>query len=137
MCHIRIAGGWPRILRQYTDLPTTEEAEMALNEFSRRWDEKYPAISPSWRAAWQRLTVFFDYPPGIRRVFYSTNAIESLNYTLRKVLKTQGAFPNDDSILEVLYLALNRIAKRWTMPIRNWKEALDQFVILFGDRVPL
>ena len=124
-------------LRAIYGAGTIEEAEMALEEFSRRWDERYPAISPSWRADWNRLTVFFDYPPGIRRVFYTTNAIESLNYTLRKVLKTRGAFPNDDSILKVLYLALNRIAKRWTMPIRNWKQALNQFVILFGDRVPL
>jgi len=124
-------------LRAIYGAGTIEEAEMALDEFSRRWDERYPAISPSWRADWNRLTVFFDYPPEIRRVIYTTNAIESLNYTLRKVLKTRGAFPNGDSILKVLYLALNRIAKRWTMPIRNWKEALNQFVILFGDRVPL
>lgn len=116
---------------------TVAEAEAALEEFSKRWDEKYPAISPSWRADWERLTVFFDYPPEIRRVVYTTNAIESLNYTLRKVLKTRGAFPNDDSIVKILYLALNRIAKRWTRPIKNWKQALNQFVILFGDRVPL
>ena len=124
-------------LRAIYGAGTIEETEMALDEFSRRWDERYPAISPSWRADWNRLTVFFDYPPEIRRVIYTTNAIESLNYTLRKVLKTRGAFPNDDSILKVLYLALNRIAKRWTMPIRNWKQALNQVVILFGDRVPL
>ena len=70
-------------------------------------------------------------------MIYTTNAIESLNYTLRRVLKNRGAFPNDDSILKILYLAINRVAKKWTMPIRNWKAALNQFVILFGDRVPV
>ena len=80
--------------------------------------------------------MFFHYPPEIRRVIYTTNAIESLNYSLRKVLKNRGAFPNDESICKLFYLALSRIAKKWTMPIRNWKAALNQFVILFGDRVP-
>jgi hypothetical protein len=80
------------------------------------------------------LTVFFDYSPEIRRVIYTTNAIESLNYSLRKLLKTRGAFPNDDAIVKILYLAINRVAKKWTMPIRDWKAALNQFVILFGDR---
>ena len=84
-----------------------------------------------------RLTVFFDYTPEIRKVIYTTNAIESLNYSLRKMLKNRGAFPNDDSIIKILYLAINRVSKRWTMPILNWKAALNQFVILFGDRVPV
>lgn len=115
---------------------TITEAELALDRFADRWDGKYPAISPSWRADWERLTVFFDYPPEIRKVIYTTNAIESLNYSLRKVLKNRGAFPNDESIVKLLYLALQKIAKRWTMPIRDWKAALNQFVILFGERVP-
>jgi transposase-like protein len=91
----------------------------------------------TWRSEWERLTVFFDYSPEIRKVIYTTNAIESLNYSLRRMLKTRGSFPNDDSILKILYLAINRVAKRWTMPIRDWKAALNQFVILFGDRVPV
>jgi putative transposase len=115
---------------------TLTEAEDALDRFSEKWDPKYPAISPSWRADWQRLTVFFDYSPEIRKVIYTTNAIESLNYSLRKVLKTRSSFPNDNSIMKVLYLAINRVAKKWTMPIRNWKAALNQFVIMFGQRVP-
>jgi len=123
-------------LRAIYGAATLEEAEQALERFAERWDEKYPAISPAWRADWARLTVFFDYPPDIRRVIYTTNAIESLNYSMRKVLKNRGAFPNDESIFKLLYLGLNRVAKKWTMPIRNWKAALNHFVIMFGDRVP-
>jgi putative transposase len=124
-------------LRAVYGATTLTEAEEALERFSEKWDAKYPAISPSWRAEWERLTVFFDYSPEIRKVIYTTNAIESLNYTLRRMLKTRGSFPNDDSILKILYLAINRVSKKWTMPIRNWKAALNQFVILFGDRVPV
>jgi transposase-like protein len=124
-------------LRAVYAAPTLTEAEQALARFSERWDAKYPAISPSWRVDWQRLTVFFDYSPEIRKVIYTTNAIESLNYSLRKLLKTRGAFPNDEAIIKIIYLAINRVAKRWTMPIRDWRAALNQFVILFGDRVPV
>ena len=122
-------------LRAVYAAATLGEAEQALESFSERWDAKYPAISPSWRKDWERLTVFFDYSPEIRKVVYTTNAIESLNYSLRRMLKTRGAFPNDDAIFKILYLAINRVAKKWTMPIRDWKAALNQFVILFGDRV--
>jgi transposase-like protein len=124
-------------LRAVYGAGTLAEAEEALELFSENWDAKYPAISPSWRADWQRLTVFFDYSPEIRKVIYTTNAIESLNYSLRRMLKNRGSFPNDDSILKILYLAINRVSRKWTMPIRNWKAALNQFVILFGDRVPV
>ena len=124
-------------LRAVYGAATIEEAKQALDQFSDHWDTKYPAISPSWRSDWDRLTVFFDYSPDIRKVIYTTNAIESLNYSLRKMIKNRGAFPNDDSIIKILYLAINRIAKKWTMPIRNWKAALNQFVILFGDRMPV
>jgi transposase-like protein len=124
-------------LRAVYGAKTLLEAEEALDRFSQTWDAKYPAISPSWRSEWERLTVFFDYSPEIRKVIYTTNAIESLNYSLRRMLKTRGSFPNDDSILKILYLAINRVAKKWTMPIRDWKAALNQFVILFGDRVPV
>jgi transposase-like protein len=122
-------------LRAIYAAATLKEAEQALERFSECWDAKYPAISPSWRKDWARLTVFFDYSPEIRKVIYTTNAIESLNYSLRRMLKSRGAFPNDDAIFKVLYLAINRVAKKWTMPIRDWKAALNQFVILFGDRV--
>lgn len=124
-------------LRAIYAAPTREEAGEALERFGEKWDGRYPAISPSWRADWERLTVFFDYPPEIRKVVYTTNAIESLNYSLRKVLKNRGAFPSDESILKVLYLGMQNVAKKWSMPIRDWKAALNQFVILFGDRVPV
>lgn len=124
-------------LRAIYGAATLVDAEAALERFAERWDSQYPAITPSWRADWSRLTVFFDYPPPIRKVIYTTNAIESLNYSMRKVLRKRGAFPNDEAIMKVLYLALNRVAKKWTMPIRDWKAALNQFVIMFEDRVPV
>jgi transposase-like protein len=93
-------------LRAIYGAATLPEAEQALEGFAERWDAKYPAISPSWLADWDRLTVFFDYPPAIRRAVYTTNAIESLNYSLRKVLKGRSAFPNDESIIKVLYMGL-------------------------------
>lgn len=125
-----------RDLRAIYAAPTLTEAEAALEAFSERWGAKYPAISPSWRADWTRLTVFFDYPPEIRKVIYTTNAIESLNYSLRKVLKNRGAFPSDEAIYKVLYLGLQNVAKKWSRPIKNWKAALNQFVILFPERMP-
>ena len=122
-------------LRAIYGAATLPDAEQALERFADRWDAKYPAISPSWLADWDRLTVLFDYPPAIRRAIYTTNAIESLNYSLRKVLKGRGAFPNDASIVKLLYMGLQHVAKKWTQPIPEWKAALNQFVILFGDRV--
>ena len=124
-------------LRAIYGAATLGEAEQALERFAERWDATYPTITPSWLADWDRLTVLFDYPPAIRRVIYTTNAIESLNYTLRKRLKTRGVFPNDESIVQVLYLALQHVAKKWTRPIRDWKAALTQCVILFGEWVPM
>jgi putative transposase len=124
-------------LRAIYGAATLTAAEQALEHFAERWDAKYPAISPSWLADWDRLTVLFDYPVAIRRVIYTTNAIESLNDSLRKVLKGRGAFPNDESIVKLLYMGLQHVAKKWTQPIREWKAALNQFVILFGERVPV
>jgi putative transposase len=124
-------------LRAIYGAATLQEAEQALDRFAERWDATYPAISPSWLADWDRLTVFFDYPPAIRRAISTTNAIESLNYSLRKVLKGRSAFPNDEAIVKLLYMGLQHVAKKWTQPIRDWKAALNQFVILFGERVPM
>lgn len=124
-----------RDLRAIYAASSLGEAEAALERFAERWDGSYPAISPSWRAEWTRLTVFFDYPPPIRKVIYTTNAIESLNYSLRKILKNRGAFPSDESIYKVLYLGLQNVAKKWSLPIRDWKAALNQFVILFPERM--
>ena len=123
-------------LRSIYGAATIGEAEQALESFSAQWNSKYPAITPSWRTDWHRLTVFFDYPPEVRRVIYTTNAIESLNYSLRKILKNRGSFPNDQAVFKLLYLGLKNVAKKWTRPIRNWKQALNQFVIMFGERMP-
>src|SRR4029453_11307665 len=108
-------------LRAIYGAPTLTAAEQALERFADRWDPKSPAISPSWLADWDRLTVFFDYPPAIRRAVYTTHAIESLNYSLRKGLKVRSAFPNDESIMQVLYMGLQHVAKKWTQPIPEWK----------------
>ena len=88
-----------------------------------------------WQNKWDHLTTFFAYPADIRRVIYTTNAIESLNMSIRKVLKNKRAFPSDDAMFKQVYLALNNIAKKWTMPIRFWKEAMNRFAIEFGDRL--
>ncbi|MFY9111907.1 MAG: transposase [Desulfomonilia bacterium] len=90
----------------------------------------------SWKNNWANIIPLFAYPEDIKRVIYTTNAIESLNMSLRKVIKTKASFPND-ALKKVLYLALNNIEKKWTMPLKNWSGAMNQFLILFGDRVPL
>lgn len=124
-------------LKRVYGAATIAEAEQALSEFSERWDDEHPTISLSWRNNWERLSVFFDYPPEIRKVIYTTNAIESLNASLRKVTKTRRSFPTDDSVMKILYLALHQISRKWTMPIRDWKPAMSQFMIIYGDRAPL
>jgi putative transposase len=114
---------------------TVEEAEQQLAEFEDRWGEAYPPIVQSWRRNWTRIIPFFGYPPEIRRVIYTTNAIESVNMSLRKIIKNRGSFPNDESLLKLFYLALNNISQKWTMPIRDWKAALNRFSIQFEDRM--
>ena len=116
---------------------TAQQASDNLEEFSRKWDKEYPTISVSWRNNWERVIPLFGYPPEIRKVIYTTNAIESLNMSLRKVTKNRGSFPNDESAFKLLYLALRNIAKKWTLPIRDWKSAMNQFAILFEGRMPL
>lgn len=122
-------------LRRIYAAATLAEAEDALEAFAERWDDEHPTISQSWRNNWERLSVFFDYPPQIRKVIYTTNAIESLNASLRKVTKSRKSFPNDEAVMKLLYLALHDISRKWTMPIRDWKQAMSQFMILFGDRM--
>lgn len=114
---------------------TAEEAEVRLVEFEAKWDKQYEPISQSWRRNWGRVVPFFDYPPEIRKVIYTTNAIESINMSLRKVIKTRSSFPTDEAVSKLFYLALNNISKKWTMPIRDWKAALNRFAIQFEDRV--
>lgn len=115
---------------------TAEQAEMELTAFEAKWDKTHPTISQSWRRNWAQVIPFFAYPADIRKVIYTTNAIESLNMSLRKVTKNRGSFPNDEAMLKLLYLALNNIAKKWTLPIRDWKAAMNRFTILFEDRMP-
>lgn len=113
---------------------TLAEAEAALDAFSSKWDERYPAISQIWLRHWENVIPIFNYPMAIRKVIYTTNAIESLNRSLRKVIKTKAVFPDEASVFKLMYLALNNIAKRWKRPIKDWKAALSHFAILFPTR---
>ena len=119
----------------YTSL-TVEEAERELEAFAARWDTKFPSISASWRKHWLNLITLFDYPDDIRKVIYTTNAIESLNSVIRKAVNNRKVFPNDDSALKVVYLAIQAASKKWTLPIHHWKNALNRFMIEFPDRMP-
>jgi len=123
-------------LRVIYPAATVTQAEQALVAFEAKWDRKYPTISKSWRAHWAELVMFLKYPEEIRRAIYTTNAIESVNRSLRKISKNRGVFPHQESLLKLYWLALERIAKKWTMPIANWSEALNRFAIEFGERMP-
>ncbi|MEM9009272.1 MAG: IS256 family transposase [Cyanobacteria bacterium P01_F01_bin.86] len=122
-------------LRPIYQAATLAEAEMALDAFAAKWDGSYPAISQIWLRHWEHLTPLFDYPMEIRKVIYTTNAIESLNRSLRKVIKTKAVFPDEMAALKLMYLAMQNISKRWTRPIHHWKAALSHFAILFPERV--
>jgi transposase-like protein len=114
---------------------TEEQALLALEQFETRWDEHYPQISRSWRTHWHNLNTLFNYPADIRKAIYTTNAIESLNSVIRKAIKKRKLFPTDDAAKKVVYLAIQQASKKWTMPIRNWKAALNRFMIEFEDRL--
>ena len=116
---------------------TLEEAEQHLASLGQTWNARYPTIHRTWDKHWEQLTAFFAFPPEIRKVIYTTNAIESLNSSMRKILKTRRAFPTDEAATKLMYLALQNIAKRWTRPVKDWKKALNQFAIMYEDRVPL
>ena len=116
---------------------TLEEAELSLQAFAKKWDSTYPTVSQLWHRHWENIVPFFAYPKQIRKVIYTTNAIESLNRSLRKVLKTKGAFPNDESIIKLMYLAMQNIAKKWTLPLRDWGSVINQLSLKFEGRVPL
>jgi putative transposase len=123
-------------LRTVYTAATAEEGDQRLTEFEAKWGADYPSIVQSWRRNWERVIPFFDYPAEIRKVIYTTNAIESVNMSLRKVTKSRGAFPNDEALIKLYYLALRNISKKWTMPIQNWKAALNRFTIMFDERMP-
>ena len=124
-------------LKKIYTAPSEKSGRDALDEFAEKWDHKYPMISKSWKVNWENLNEFFAYPMDIRKAVYTTNAIESLNSSLRKVTQKRSAFPTDEAIFKVLYLALTKAEKKWTMPIRDWGAAMNQFAVYFGERVPL
>lgn len=124
-------------LKKIYSSSTRQQAEDGLEEFAEKWDSRYSTISQSWRRNWERLSVFFSYPEEIRKVIYTTNAIESVNSGLRRVIKNRGSFPTDESALKLIYLALENMSRKWTMPVRDWKAALNQFAILFEGRLLL
>jgi putative transposase len=126
-----------RDLRKIYAAPTVEAAETALEAFSETWDKLTPFITRQWRTSWSNLIPFFDYPPVIRKVIYTTNAIESIQAQLRKVTQKRGAFPTEASVRKVLYLALMKAKERWTMPVPDWPPVLHHLSIVFPGRVPV
>ena len=112
------------------------EAEQELANFSSKWDEKYPTISKQWRLKWPHIISMFELPAPIRKAVYTTNAIESVNSVIRKFTRNRKQYPNRDSALKLIYMAINEASKKWTKPIRNWKEALNHFAIMFEGRMP-
>jgi putative transposase len=125
-----------RDLKKVYASATVIEAEQALEEFAQAWDAKYPTISKMWRLKWADIATLFDYPPAIRRAIYTTNAIESINSVIRKFTRNRKIYPNEDSALKLIYMAIREASLRWTMPVRHWKEALNHFAIMFEDRLP-
>ena len=117
--------------------PSEDAAKTGLERFGEKWDVKYPAISKSWLSRWNEVIPYMKFSPEIRRAIYTTNSVESLNFTLQRNLKTRQSFPNDEAAMKLIFMILRRISKRWTMPIRNWGEAMHQFSVIYGDRVPL
>lgn len=123
-------------LKQIYQAASALEAEQELANFASRWDEKYPTISKQWRAKWPHITAMFELPAAIRKAIYTTNAIESVNSVIRKFTRNRKQYPNRDSALKLVYMAINEASKKWTKPIKNWKEALNYFAILFEGRLP-
>jgi putative transposase len=122
-------------LRTMYQAVTEAEASLQLRQLAEKWTN-YPSVIQIWRRNWERISPMFHYPADIRKAIYTTNAVETLNRSLRKTIKTRGAFPNDESALKLLFLSLRQAAKKWTMPIHNWKTALNYFTVLWPDRMP-
>jgi transposase-like protein len=123
-------------LKKIYQAATILEAEQALEAFAQAWDGKYPTITKMWRAKWSDIITLFDYPPAIRKAIYTTNAIESVNSVIRKFTRNRKIYPNEQSALKVVYMAIREASRKWTMPIHHWKQALNHFAILFEDRMP-
>jgi len=128
-----VAADLKRIYRSVT----VEEAEKEQSAFSDKWDGKYASISKIWHRHWENVIPLFDYPDEIRKIIYTTNAIESLNSVIRKAIKNRRIFPNDESAMKIIYLAIQKASKKWTMPIRDWKAAMNRFAIEYEDRFPI
>ena len=123
-------------LRAIYDAASEEAAREALKDFKGKWDGQYPTIATSWEANWAGIVPFLAYPPMIRKVVYTTNAIEAAIRQIRKIIKTKGALPNDDAAIKIIYLALRNAEKKWKMPLKEWNAAMNQFAIIFADRFP-
>lgn len=123
-------------LKEIYKAPTVEAAKAALEAFRAEYDSRFPAIGKSWEAAWEQIIPFFDYPEDIRKVIYTTNAVESLNSSFRKISRSRNLFPTVDSLFKLFYLSLKNISKKWNRPIHNWCNALNRFTIEFEDRMP-
>ncbi len=121
-------------LKKIYSSSTVELAADALDNFELTWGDKYPVIVKSWRTNWEKIIPFMQFPTEIRKVIYTTNIVESLNNTLRKAVRNRGHFPTENALMKVLYLAIQGVSKKWTMPIRDWKLALNRFAIMFPDR---
>jgi len=122
-------------LRRIYEAATEKEGSEALEEFSEKWDKRYPHISVSWRNNWDEIVTFFKYPPEVRRLVYTTNPIESLNRKIKKVAKNKSIFPNDQALIKQVYLAVEEAAKKWTFRHRDWAMIYSQLMIFFGDRL--
>lgn len=123
-------------LKKIYSSATVELAEAALDDFELTWRDKYPAVVKSWRTHWEKITPFMAFPMEIRKVIYTTNIVESLNSTLRKAVRNRGHFPTEEALMKVLYLVIRQVSKKWSMPIRDWKKALNRFAIMYPDRFP-
>jgi putative transposase len=126
----RVAGDLKNIYRALNE----RQAEQELAGFITKWGHKYQAIGKMWTDNWHRITPFFEFPAEVRKVIYTTNAVESLNMSLRKIIKTRGSFPSEEAALKLLFLALRNVSKKWNT-VQEWKQALNQFDILWGDRI--
>lgn len=123
-------------LKEVYRAETAQAAEQRLEAFAAsEWGQKYPTIAPLWRRQWEHVIPFLAYPQEVRQIIYTTNALESLHMRLRKIIKNRGHFPNDEAAAKLLYLALRNITREWTMPPRTWKAAMNQFAILFEERM--
>lgn len=123
-------------LKKIYQAATVDEAEQALNDFAQAWDAKYPTIAKMWRAKWTDIITLFDFPPPIRKAIYTTNAIESVNSVIRKFTRNRKIYPNEQSAIKLVYMAIGEASKKWTRPIHHWKQALNHFAIMYEDRMP-